>query len=81
MRLTSNPDPKDGRLDLSIAGDLTKFQVLKLFPSLFNGKITRSKHVSSHKVIEVAVDITNESPLHVALNLTGSAEFVPGRHT
>ena len=57
MRLTSDPNPSDGYLDLSIAGNLSRFQVLKLFPFLFNGKITRSPFVKTDKINGLSVEV------------------------
>lgn len=45
MQLTKNPNPFDGLLDVSIAKDIGKFDVLKNLLNLFNGKIINHKKV------------------------------------
>ena len=80
MRLTNVPDASDGFFDLSIAGDIGRFQVLRLFPSLFNGKITRSPYVQTDKINEMRVEVSGEiQPLIEADGeLIGSGSFEVG---
>ena len=43
MRLAKNPDHKDGLLDITLAQDFTKLDVVKSIPRLFNGNLFKSK--------------------------------------
>ncbi|NNF75157.1 MAG: diacylglycerol kinase family lipid kinase [Flavobacteriaceae bacterium] len=64
MQLTENPDPHDGYIDMSVAGNLSSGQVIGLIPSLFNGRITDSKWVTTAKVKTVQIEVPDGySPL------------------
>jgi diacylglycerol kinase family enzyme len=60
MQLTKNPNPFDGLLDITIAQDLSKFEIIKNLPKLFNGNITNYKKVRTLKVKFVRVEINQE---------------------
>jgi YegS/Rv2252/BmrU family lipid kinase len=57
MRLAKNPDHKDGLLDITLAQDFTKLDVVKSIPRLFNGNLFKSKKVSSYKTEQITVEI------------------------
>ena len=57
MRLAKNPDHKDGLLDITLAQDFTKLDVVKSIPRLCNGNLFRSKKVSSYKTEKITVKI------------------------
>ena len=57
MRLAKNPDHKDGLLDITLAQDFTKLDVVKSIPRLFNGSLFKSKKVSSYKTEKITVKI------------------------
>lgn len=57
MRLAKNPDHKDGLLDITLAQDFTKLDVVKSIPRLFNGNLFKSKKVSSYKTEKITVEI------------------------
>ena len=65
MQLTKTPDPFDGLLDISIAKDFSRFDVLKNFTNLFNGKIFNFKKVESHKSDKVTIEIIEEQPPYI----------------
>jgi YegS/Rv2252/BmrU family lipid kinase len=57
MRLAKSPDHKDGLLDVTLAEDFTKLDVVKSIPRLFNGNLFKSKKVSSYKTEKITVKI------------------------
>ncbi|WP_298550513.1 diacylglycerol kinase family protein [uncultured Algibacter sp.] len=60
MQLTDKPNPFDGLLDVTIAQDLTKFEIIKNLAKLFNGTITNYKKVKTLKTKSVAIQINQE---------------------
>ena len=59
MQLTEAPDPFDGLLDVTIAKNFSKLDVLLNLPKLFNGKIVDFKKVANYKTTSVEV-LANE---------------------
>ena len=57
MQLTKDPNPFDGLLDISIAKDLSKLDIIKNVNKLFNGKITNIKKVQSFKSDKVKIEV------------------------
>jgi len=57
MRLAYNPVPNDGLLDITLAENFTKLDVIKVIPRLFNGSLFKSKKVSTSKTKEIRVKI------------------------
>ncbi|NNF82098.1 MAG: diacylglycerol kinase family lipid kinase [Flavobacteriaceae bacterium] len=47
MQLTENPDPSDGFFDISLLPAQSKFKILGMLPSLFNGAVTRKRSVKT----------------------------------
>ena len=63
MQLTEAPNPKDGLFDISLAKDLSKWQIVKNLGNLFNGKILKHKSVETFKSSNIDVrDINNAQP-------------------
>ena len=60
MQLTKSPDPLDGLLDLTIAKDLNKFEIIKNLAKLFNGTITNHKKVTTLKTKCVTIEINQK---------------------
>ena len=60
MQLTKDPNPNDGLFDISIAKDLTRFDILKNLFNLFNGKITKHVKVENHKTDKLSISIHSE---------------------
>jgi YegS/Rv2252/BmrU family lipid kinase len=60
MRLTKTPNPYDGLFDVSIAKDLTKLEIVRNLPKLFNGKIIEHSKVETYKVNELSIIIDSE---------------------
>ena len=65
MQLTDTPDPFDGFLDISIAKDFSKLDVIINLGKLFNGKITGFKKVQCLKSNNVKIEIDNGNSLLV----------------
>lgn len=65
MQLTESPDPFDGLLDLTIAQDLSKFEIIKNLPKLFNGSITNYKKVKAFKTESVRIQINQENSPYI----------------
>ncbi|PWH83905.1 hypothetical protein DIS18_04955 [Algibacter marinivivus] len=61
MQLTERPDPFDGLLDVTIAQDLNKFEIIKNLPKLFNGTITKYKKVRTFKASSVTIQINEKN--------------------
>jgi diacylglycerol kinase (ATP) len=60
MQLTKDPNPNDGLFDVSIAKDLSKFDILKNLSNLFNGKIVDHSKVENYKVSELSIIIASK---------------------
>ncbi|MEZ4796979.1 MAG: diacylglycerol kinase family lipid kinase [Flavobacteriaceae bacterium] len=60
MKLTKEPNPFDGMLDVSIAKDLGKLDIIKNLSNLFNGKIINHPKVESYKATDLSIMITSE---------------------
>ena len=57
MRLANKPVPNDGLLDITIAENFSKLDVIKHIPRLFNGNLFKSKKVSTSKTTGILVNI------------------------
>ena len=57
MRLANKPVPDDGLLDITIAENFSKLDVIKHIPRLFNGNLFKSKKVSTSKTTDILVNI------------------------
>ena len=63
MQLTGSPNPFDGLLDISIAQNFSKIDILKNIPKLFNGKINTVKNLQYLKTTAIKIHINqNELP-------------------
>lgn len=49
LRLTKNPNPKDGLLDITIVKNISIFDLLLNLPKLYNGNIVYHKKVETYK--------------------------------
>jgi len=58
MQLTKEPSPSDGKFDISIAGDLSKMEIIANLKNLFNGNIVDYKKVTTYKtdMIKIIID-------------------------
>tara|TARA_R110002095_G_scaffold92377_3_gene80696 strand:- start:1859 stop:2539 length:681 start_codon:yes stop_codon:yes gene_type:complete len=65
MQLTKNPDPFDGLLDVTIAQDLGKFEIIKNLMKLFNGTITNYKKVITLKTESVTIQINQKNAPYI----------------
>lgn len=57
MQLTKTPNPVDGLFDISIAKNLSKFDIIKNLGKLFSGKITNHKKVETIKSNRIEIII------------------------
>lgn len=63
MRLTKTPDPFDALLDVSVAKNFNKFDVIKNILKLFNGNVVNFKKVDAFKSASVKIEVDqNEFP-------------------
>lgn len=63
MRLTHNPDPTDGLLDVTVLNDLSRFSFLLNILKMYNGKLANHKKVDVFKSRKFKVVLgENESP-------------------
>ena len=60
MQLTNTPNPFDGLLDVTIAKDLNKFEILKNLAKLFKGTITNYNKVIALKTKLVTIEINQK---------------------
>ncbi|RAJ17881.1 diacylglycerol/lipid kinase family protein [Olleya aquimaris] len=63
MQLTKQPNPKDGLFDITIATHLTKWDVIRNLPKLFNGQIVNHKKVITFKTSNLQFDFEDPKPL------------------
>ena len=63
MQLTKQPDPNDGLLDVSIATNLTKWQITKNLIGLFTGSILKHKNITTLKTKAITLEFTAKKPL------------------
>lgn len=59
MMLAKNPKDNDGLLDVTLAEDFTKLDVIRSIPRLFNGNLFKNQKVSSYKTKKISVKIIN----------------------
>jgi diacylglycerol kinase family enzyme len=60
MQLTKDANPDDGLFDVSIAKDLSKFEIVKNLFNLFNGNIVKHSKVENHKLDCLSIHINSE---------------------
>lgn len=65
MQLTKNPDPFDGLLDVTIAKNFRKFEIIKNLTKLFNGTITNYKKVITIKTKSVTIQINQKNAPYI----------------
>lgn len=77
MQLTNTPNPFDGLLDITIAQDLNKLEVIKNLPKLFNGKITNHKKVKLFKTDCLSVETYEKDKPFIQADgeLIGTGDF------
>lgn len=62
MQLTKTPNPKDGLFDITIGLNLTKWDIIKNLPLLFNGKIVNHNKVNTYKTKRLQLDFEDPIP-------------------
>ncbi len=86
LRVTKNPDPIDGLLDITIVKNFSFFNLLFNLPKLYNGNIVHHKKVDNYKVKELNIsnnnsiieadgEIVGNGSLHVTI-LQNAVRFV-----
>ena len=61
LRVTKDPNPKDGLLDITIVKNISFLDLLFNVPKLYNGKIVHHKKVSNFKTKKIIVKNTSNS--------------------
>ena len=62
LRVTKNPNPLDGLLDITLVKNFSFFELLFNIPKLYNGKIVNHKKVSTFKTKKIIVkNISNNN--------------------
>jgi YegS/Rv2252/BmrU family lipid kinase len=61
LRVTKDPNPKDGLLDITIVKNISFFYLLFNVPKLYNGKIVHHKKISNFKTKKIIVKNTSNS--------------------
>ncbi len=62
MQLTHDPVSDDGKFDISLVPAISKPEIIKFLPKLFNGKAGSDRRVKSSKSISLNVDIMDQAP-------------------
>ena len=64
MQFTKDINPSDGLFDITVAKNLTLFDMILNLPKLYNGKIVNHKKVTTYKtdVIKITPKLTSEKP-------------------
>ena len=64
MQFTKDINPSDGLFDITVAKNLTLFDMILNLPKLYNGKIVNHKKITTYKtdVIKVTPKLTSEKP-------------------
>lgn len=77
MQLTATPDQTDGFFDISLAKDLSKIEILKVIPSLFNGKISEYSKIETYKSknLEISIQGGVEPFIEADGELIGKGDF------
>ncbi|WP_064092693.1 diacylglycerol/lipid kinase family protein [Rossellomorea aquimaris] len=65
MKISPHASPIDGKLDITIVHDLSKWKLLLLFISVFFGKHTSFKEVNTYKGENVKIQCCRQVPVHV----------------
>ena len=77
MQLTRSPDPADGLFDISLLPGLSKWKVLELLPSLFNGRVTEKKMVNWGLSTSLTIRVNNSEKVCVQADgeIVGKGSF------
>jgi len=77
MQLTKTPNPFDGLFDISLAGDFSKWDILKNTLNLFNGNIVNFKKVQSFSSQHITVKIAQKHNPYIQADgeLIGTGDF------
>lgn len=77
MQLTHTSNPFDGLLDVTIAQDFSKFEIIKNVAQLFNGKITNHKKVIVLKTSSISIEVNQEYKPYIQADgeLIGSGDI------
>jgi len=61
MQLTKSPNPFDGQFDISLAGNLTTWDILKNTFKLFNGSIVNFNKVQTFTTNEITIKVIDDT--------------------
>lgn len=65
MQFVPHADPQDGRLAVTVAGNLGALGVILATPKFYNGKIGQHPKVALYQTDTLAVQLLEDRPLHV----------------
>ncbi len=65
MQFVPHADPQDGKLAITVAGDLNALGVVRATPKFYNGKIGKHPKVELYKSEHLEVEVLDDLPLHV----------------
>ena len=77
MQLTKTPNPFDGLFDISLAGNFSKWDILKNTLKLFNGQIVDFKKVQTHRTISISIKVLEDQKPFIQADgeLIGTGDF------
>lgn len=62
MSLVPHAVPDDGKLAITLAGNLSKFNVIKSMPLLYNGKLAKHPQVDTYYTKKIKIEALNDDP-------------------
>lgn len=72
LRLTKNPNPKDGLFDITIVKNISIFDLLLNLPKLYNGDIVYHKKVETYKDEVIQIINHNNSIIEADGEIVGT---------
>ncbi|MFI5136012.1 MAG: diacylglycerol/lipid kinase family protein [Chitinophagales bacterium] len=75
MQLTPNAVADDGLFDITVAGDLSKGEVIQNIPRLFNGKFVHHHKISQFRTKKISVSSVPSAPLETDGEVFGYGDF------
>ncbi|WP_452225451.1 diacylglycerol/lipid kinase family protein [Lacinutrix chionoecetis] len=65
MQLTSDPDPKDGLLDVTNVANFNVWDFIKNLPKLYNGRVHKASKISTFKTKRLTLQIAQEEGFYM----------------
>jgi YegS/Rv2252/BmrU family lipid kinase len=73
MRLAPNADLQDGKVDLVIVKQASRFQLLKLLLNVFDGSHVNHPSIEIHQVTRFSIESASESPFNIDGEIKGAS--------